>query len=92
MTLKEALEKLGVADYEERIFNSNSRGELMHLRDYFVLADHIDDPAWFRRWFEEVVDTANETMDRPETIFQHIGHIFREYLAFKENSNDTQQR
>ena len=41
MTFKEALEYLGIEEYSERIFNSNSHGELFHLVDYIKTAEYI---------------------------------------------------
>ena len=38
MEFKEALEKLGIEDYADRIFKSNSHGELFHLQQYIKLA------------------------------------------------------
>ena len=72
MTFDEALEKLNIADYKTRIFNSNSHGELFHLYDYFSLAEALKDPSWFRPWFVAVVKWAEKTWTRPESVFQHI--------------------
>jgi len=83
MTFKEALKKLNIEDYGERIFNSNSHGELFHCQDYIMLAQLSDDPAWltfFRPWFEEVVRWAEETWRRPESIFQHIPKCLQETI------------
>ena len=33
MNFEEALKKLDIEEYEERIINSNSHGELFHLQD-----------------------------------------------------------
>jgi hypothetical protein len=72
MTFGEALKILNIEDYSERIFNSNSHGELLHLADYGVLAEHVDDPVAFRKWFVKVVEHAEQEWNRPESIFQHI--------------------
>jgi hypothetical protein len=72
MNFLEALQKLKIEDYAERIFNSNSHGELMHLRDYIVLAEHCEDADAFRAWFVSVVQYAEQHWNRPESIFQHI--------------------
>ena len=65
MTFKEALKILNIEDYGERIFNSNSHGELMHLVDYITLAKALPDPAPFREWFVSVVKEAERTWERP---------------------------
>ncbi len=79
MTFKEALKILNIEEYGERIFNSNSRGELFHLRDYIVLAKFIKDSptaiSLFKKHFEEAVEDANRNWQRPESIFQHITEI-----------------
>lgn len=43
MNFIEALKYLGIDEYGERIFNSNSRGELSHLQDYIELAEYCKD-------------------------------------------------
>ena len=75
MSFKEALKKLNIEDYGERIFNSNSHGELMHLMDYIMLAQAIPDPSWFREWFIKVVEMAEKEWSRPESVFQHTPKI-----------------
>lgn len=72
MIFVEALKKLNIEDYCERIFNSNSHGELFHLWDYIMLAQTLDDASWFRPWFIETVSLAEKHWKRPESIFQHI--------------------
>ena len=69
-----ALERLDIEDYRERIFNSNSRGELFHLNDYIMIARIVtdDDNGRFKVWFEGAVKFAEEEWDRPESVFQHI--------------------
>ena len=71
MNFKTALKKLNIEDYGERIFNSNSHGELFHLMDYAVIAQ-IGELDWFRGWFEIVVEFAENNWERPESVFQHI--------------------
>ena len=71
MTFNEALKKLNIEDYGERIFNSNSHGELSHCMDYISLAQ-MDDVSWFRTWFEATVKWAKNKWSRPESIFQHM--------------------
>ena len=84
----EALEYLGISEYSERIFKSNSSGELFHLGDYILLADAIKEgkikeasgePAsvWFRDWFIQIVDWS-QTWERPESIFQHMRRVLYE--------------
>ena len=81
MTFKEALEILDVEDYGERIFNSNSHGELIHLMDYCFLAESFDDDGWFREWFVAAVKWAEETWNRPESIFQHIPRCLKDSIS-----------
>ena len=77
MNFKEALSKLNIEDYGERIFHSNSHGELFHCVDYIVIAEALTekDLDGFRGWFENVVEWAEENWQRPESIFQHISKI-----------------
>ena len=75
MTFDEALEKLQITEYRERILNSNSHGELSHLSDYVEIAEAItldEDIEWFKNWFTALVKWAEETWKRPESIFQHV--------------------
>lgn len=72
MTFGEALKKLNIEDYAERIFNSNSHGELFHLADYIAIAEHITDASLFRPWFVAHVEYAEKNWKRPESVFQHI--------------------
>jgi len=79
MTFQEALQKLNIEDYADRIFNSNSHGELFHCWDYISITKAIkDDATWFRPWFEEVVKWAEANWERPESIFQHIITILQD--------------
>ena len=82
MTFKEALKKLNIEDYEERIFNSNSRGELFHLVDYIMMAELAEDKdmSWFREWFVLMVSLAEKHCARPESIFQHIPRCLEETI------------
>ncbi len=77
MNFKEATEILGIERYAERIFKSNSHGELFHLQTYFVLAKHLGKTDWFSDWFDEVVKYAEENWERPESIFQHIDKVVK---------------
>ena len=72
MNFKEALKILNIEDYESRIFNSNSHGELFHIMDYIDIASTIKDPSKFRAWFVKVVEFAEKNWKRPESVFQHI--------------------
>ena len=75
----EALRILGIEDFKERIFNSSSHGELMHLADYAFLAR-----TWnsnlppFRPLFLHIVKFAEDHWKRPESIFQHIIAAFQQ--------------
>ena len=81
MSFREATKKLNIEKYNERIFNSNSQGELFHLCDYVSLAESItDDPPWFAEWFDKVVKYAEDNWNRPESVFQHILEILRQSL------------
>lgn len=81
MNFNEALKILGIKDYAERIFNSNSQGELFHLQQYFQLAELLkQDASWFREWFEETVKEAGKNCHHPESIFQHISRILSEQI------------
>jgi hypothetical protein len=85
MDFQEALKILGIEDYAEKIFKSNSQGELFHLEQYFLLADALkDDAGWFRQWFEEVVKFAEQNWQRPESVFQHISKILIEQMSKKQ--------
>jgi hypothetical protein len=79
MTFGEALKKLNIEDYGERIFNSNSHGELFHLMDYFALAE-LEHMAWFRAWFIEIVLWAEQHWERPESVFQHIPQLLQDTI------------
>jgi hypothetical protein len=76
-TSKDALKRLGVNDFRERIFNSNSHGELSHLLDYAIMSSWMKDEELlkFRPWFLLVVKWAGETWEYPEYVFQHIKKI-----------------
>jgi hypothetical protein len=81
MDFKQALEKLGIEDYADRIFKSNSHGELFHLQQYIVLATFLDnEEKWFRGWFENIVKFAEKEWNRPESVFQHIDKAFADTI------------
>ena len=81
MTYKEALKRLDIEDYGERIFYSNSHGELFHLLDYMMQADIEGDVSWFRGWFEDIVKMAEEHWQRPKSVFQHIPKLLRDTIC-----------
>ncbi len=83
MNFTESLEALGIEKYSDRIFNSNSHGELFHLVDYVVIADALGKTDWFKEWFESVVKEAEETWQRPESVFQHISKILHAHTVDK---------
>lgn len=80
MTFTDALQKLGIEKYSERIFNSNSHGELFHIQDYFYLAQNLEDPSWFPKWFDDIVNQAEKQWERPESVFQHILKILNNQI------------
>ena len=77
---KKALQTLEIEKYYERIFNSNSHGELFHLLDYILLAEIFNNEKWFAEWFEEVVKYAEKNWKRPESVFQHIPKLLKEFI------------
>jgi len=91
MSPHEAYEKLGISEYSERIFHSNSHGELFHLWDYVSIAEAYEGDKefykWFPKWFECVVKGAEEKWNRPESVFQHIpamlDNYFEQYIKTK---------
>jgi hypothetical protein len=92
MSFKDALKKLGIEDYGERIFNSNSHGELMHLMDYIWMAQNADAEAvkWFRPMFVVCVKWAEENWQRPESCFQHMPRLMNEMAdALRPNESSS---
>ena len=83
MTFNEALKYLKIEEFKERIFNSNSHGELFHIGDYINLAIEIEegsDVEYFSAWFKDTVKEAEKEWKRPESIFQHIPRLLAEQL------------
>ena len=80
MNFKESLQILGIEKYQERIFNSNSHGELFHLIDYIALAGILKDKKDFSEWFEITVEYAEKNWKRPESVFQHIPKLLKEFI------------
>ena len=76
MTFDEALKILDIEIYKNRIIHSNSHGELFHLADYILLAKYWNkkrnELPEFRPIFVDIVTWAENTWERPESIFQHI--------------------
>lgn len=74
MTFDQALEKLTISEYSERIFNSNSHGELFHCADYIHLAETIREKEIpeFRKVFVGNIKHAEKTWKRPESAYQHV--------------------
>lgn len=90
MNLKEALKILNIEDYEQRIVQSNSHGELFHLDQYFQLAEIFKDSKTnFREWFVYTVNFAEQNWKRPESIFQHILKALYKQLEFEETLTTT---
>jgi hypothetical protein len=93
MTFEEALKILGIEDYADQIFKSNSHGELFHLVDYVRIAEvyltvNINRPGTFesiagsfRPMFIAIIEAAGKQWDRPESIYQHIPRAMSEYIA-----------
>lgn len=77
----ESISILGIEKYRDRILNSNSNGEIIHLLDYIHLAQTIGKNDWFSDWFESVVKFAEEKWSRPESIFQHIPQILKQSVS-----------
>lgn len=83
MTFKNAIKKLGIEKYEERILQSNSHGELFYLNDYIMFAKVFSSDASisrFKNWFDITVKLAEDNWERPESIFQHIPELLENSL------------
>lgn len=81
MKFVDALKLLNIEDFKDRIWNSNSRGELFYIAEYVILSQRIEaqNPeslSSFRNWFIGVVEYAEKNWERPESVFQHILRIF----------------
>jgi hypothetical protein len=88
MPFLEALQKLDIEDYGDRIFSSNSHGELFHIMDYIYIAENNEDPSWFKAWFESMIKMAEENWNRPESVFQHIPSLLQQSVDL---ANERQQ-
>jgi hypothetical protein len=86
ITFGEALKKLNIEDYAEKIFNSNQYGELFFTADYIDIAEAIEgsDASAFRPWFESVIKLAESKRVQPEYVFMNIGRIFLEATSGKK--------
>lgn len=79
MQFRESLRVLGIEDYAERIWNSNSHGELSHTWDYIDMARAYNGHAkWFRPLFLEAVAFAQREWTRPESVFQHMPAMIKQ--------------
>lgn len=79
MSFKDVLEILGIEKYEQRIMDSNSYGELFHLQQYVNLSKIVGKTDWFPIWFDGVVDSAEKSWRRPESVFQYIEKILLDH-------------
>lgn len=86
MDFKEALQKLGIEEYSERILKSNSRGELFHLQQYIIMAECFGGTTWFVGWFKNVIKQAEENWKRPESVFQHIATTLEDHIAISKET------
>ena len=83
MNFNEALKKLNIEDYGDRIWHSNSHGELMHIADYVTAAERIgDDASWFRPIFLLCVERA-KAWGRPESCFQHMPRLMPDEFGLR---------
>ena len=80
MEFNESLQILGIEKYSDRILNSNSHGELLHLADYICIAETLGKTDWFAKWFEYVVEQAEREWKRPESVFQHIAKLLKDEI------------
>lgn len=77
----EALKILGIEDFKERIWHSNSRGELFHIYDFIIIAsaDNSKFREKFRQFFLGMVDFAERKWRYPEHVFQHVPRMIDEW-------------
>jgi hypothetical protein len=85
----EALSRLNIGDYRDRIFHSNSHGDLFHCEDYIFFAENLTEKGLkeFRGWFEAVVKCAEKNWERPGSVFQHIYTIFMDDLSYNREKH-----
>lgn len=80
----EALKILNIEDYKDRIWNSNSRGELGHTFMYCEMAAKFKGTymaEMFRPIFESMVKYAERHWERPESVFQHMDRMIFEWAT-----------
>lgn len=88
MSFADALKRLNIYDYGDRIFASNSRGELMHLGDYINMATELKgDLSWFRPLFIQCVTFAESEWTRPESCFQHMPQMMHDMMVILAANN-----
>lgn len=87
-SFEELCKNLGIEDYCEAIFYSNSRGELYHIGWYYdmwqVVKKHPNNKKVFREIFDLAVDHANKTWGRPQSVFQHMDKMFSGSLGLTD--------
>lgn len=78
----------GHGEFGDKIFRSNSHGELFHLEQYFHLAKLAQEDKVFKeqfpKIFKDIVDQANEKWERPQSVYQHIITILKNNLQTNE--------
>jgi hypothetical protein len=90
MTFQEALKKLNIEDYADRIWNSNSHGELFFIQDYINMATSFKgDMAWFRPLFRICVYFAEQSWKRPESCFQHMPRLMANVASTLKTESET---
>jgi len=95
MTFQEAVKILNIEDHAERIWNSNSHGELFHVYDYVRWAENLqgkDVLKRFRPLFLECVRFAEENWERPESVFQHMPEMMKDLIGILRYENSTQAK
>ncbi len=92
MTFEESLKNLGIEDYSDRIFHSNSHGELFHLLDYILFAEIFTDKIFFKSMFCEIVRLAEANWKRPESVFQHMPRLIEEMLTQVKEAQINQSK
>ena len=90
MSFGEALKILNIEDYAERIYDSNSCGELGHCLDFIAIADFYSknklDISWFRPTFIYCVNFAEKSWSRPASCFQHIPRMIDSLIESIKNN------
>ena len=80
MSFQQVCAKLGIPEYTEAIFHSNSHGELMHTADYYEIqkGKKKSDLKWFRPLFLICDAYAKKNWERPESWYQHMPKMMQE--------------